>query len=831
MKPGIAPLMHNLQTKLPVPDRLNEFLRVADYLEGGFSRKGATLMTKWIAGLVFPVVLALTAIATVLDAQSQTTSTVVMTGEQNQPSEWGYTSQKTYKDPFNEVDVDVVFTREDGQQWKVPAFWAGGNNWRIRFSPPASGNYKYHAESTDKSNPDLNGHEGTLRVEPYKGSNSLLMHGPLRVSKNHRYFEYADGTPFFWLGDTWWDGLCTRISLDEFKTLAADRQAKGFDVVQIIAGLDPDESPFDIRGRNEGGYVWEPGFARINPAYFDAADARIQALVKSELTPAIVGSWGFYLPLMGMANAKKHWRNLIARYGAYPVVWIITGEVGATYWLAKHPHEENEFQRVGSTELAKYVRSIDPYNHLITAHPSYPNSARHEFVDESALDFDMLQTGHSGWESAANVVAYTSASFSKTPAMPELIGETMYEGHTQSNWQDNSRFAFWASMMNGSAGHTYGAGGIWQMNGKTVPHGPSPTGLYSSVTYDNIPWDEAMRLPGSRQVGIGKSILTKYPWWRFEPHPEWVEPHGTAFQQPHSDWFDVRKRWAEEKGNYLLPYASGIPGEIRFVYVPPGSFLGPLVSGLEKGMEYRASYYDPMTGEQYKLGTLSRPTLTEVFDDSSRSPGKSGWHDSRGQTSPQAGQLLAAGSTWGVFTNVNQVNELVSVEARSDSEAGILLRFHDPNNSLVAVYSATLKGLWIHDRQNGEYGPRLGLTEVPEIGPRIHLVAETHGTSVSLTITDGQHTYRTSPVLVTNIRAGSTGVWSELLSCDSNIGGAACRPAGDAPAEQSSPGFEKFAAYRIEGLATDANPNLVILNAWRAPNLPLMHDWVLVLER
>jgi len=789
-------------------------------------------MTKGIAGLVFSIALVLAAMATVLDAQSQTTPTAVRTAEQNQPIEWAYRSQKTYKDPFNEVDVDVVFTREDGQQWRVPAFWAGGNEWRVRFSPPVPGDYKYHAESTDKSDPDLNGHEGSLRVEPYRGSNALLMHGPLRVSKNHRYFEYADGTPFLWLGDTWWDGLCTRISLDEFKTLAADRHAKGFNVVQIIAGLNPDESPFDIRGRNEGGYVWEPGFARINPAYFNAADARIQALVKSELTPAIVGSWGFYLPLMGMDNAKKHWRNLVARYGAYPVVWIITGEVGATYWLAKHPHEENDFQRKGSTELARYVRSIDPYGHLITAHPSYPNSARHEFLDESVLDFDMLQTGHSGWASAANIVAFVSSDYSKTPAMPVLVGETMYEGHRQQNWQDNQRFAFWVSLMNGAAGHTYGAGGIWQMNGRTVPHGASPTGLQSSITYENTPWDVAMRLPGSQQVGIGKSILMKYPWWRFEPHPEWVEPHGTAFQEPHSDWFDVIKRWDEEKGNYLLPYASGIPGEIRFIYVPPkGAFLGPLVTGLEEDRVYHASYYDPVTGEQYNLGALSRPELTKVFDDSAQSPRKSGWLDSRGQTSPQTGQLLAAGSSWGVFTDVNQVDTLVSVEARGDSEAGILLRFHDPNNSLVAVYSPTLKGVWIHDRQNGEYGPRLGLTEVPEIGSTVRLLAEAHGPSVSLTITDGQHTYRTAPVLVTNTSAGSTGVWSELLSCDRNVGGAACRTADNSPTERSRQTFEKFAAYRVDGIAPDANPNLVILNTWRAPNLPLMHDWVLVLER
>ena len=34
---------------------------------------------------------------------------------------------------------------------------------------------------------------------------------------------------------------------------------------------------------------------------------------------------------------------------------------------------------------------------------------------------------------------------------------------------------FWLCMMNGAAGHTYGANGIWQCNRKGQPHGASPT--------------------------------------------------------------------------------------------------------------------------------------------------------------------------------------------------------------------------------------------------------------------------------------------------------------------------------------------------------------------
>src|SRR5205085_7383415 len=142
-------------------------------------------------------------------------------------------------------------------------------------------------------------------------------HGALRVSADKRYLEHADGTPFLWLGDTWWMGLTKRLHYpEEFNTLLTDRKKKGFNVVQIVAGLYPDMPAFDERGANEAGFPWTRDYARINPAYFDAADYRIAYLVDHGIAPCIVGGWGYHLPWLGVEQMKKHWRNLVARYGA-----------------------------------------------------------------------------------------------------------------------------------------------------------------------------------------------------------------------------------------------------------------------------------------------------------------------------------------------------------------------------------------------------------------------------------------------------------------------------------------------------------------------------------
>jgi hypothetical protein len=107
---------------------------------------------------------------------------------------------------------------------------------------------------------------------------------------------------------------------EDIQMLAADRIKKGFTVVQIVAGLYPDMPEFDPRGANEAGYPWEKGYSRINPAYFDQADLRIQYLAEVGLVPCIVGCWGYFLPIMGLPKMKQHWRYLSTCGRSIPLI-------------------------------------------------------------------------------------------------------------------------------------------------------------------------------------------------------------------------------------------------------------------------------------------------------------------------------------------------------------------------------------------------------------------------------------------------------------------------------------------------------------------------------
>ena len=140
-----------------------------------------------------------------------------------------FTATQDYLDAFHEVTLDALFETPQGCTLRVPAFWAGDRVWKVRYASPLVGTHRWRSACSVTADRGLHDLSGTVIVEPYRGENPLFLHGPLRVADDRRHFEHLDKTPFFWLGDTWWMGLCQRLHWpEEFHQLAADRKAKGF---------------------------------------------------------------------------------------------------------------------------------------------------------------------------------------------------------------------------------------------------------------------------------------------------------------------------------------------------------------------------------------------------------------------------------------------------------------------------------------------------------------------------------------------------------------------------------------------------------------------------
>lgn len=484
----------------------------------------------------------------------------------HRPIELAFRAAQAHAAPFADVVFDVVFRAPDGAELRVPGFHAGGDSWKARYSSAQVGEHRYRTECSVAADAGLHGREGSVVVTAAAGDNLLFRHGPLRVAADARHFEHADGTPFLWLGDTWWKALCKRIDLAGFRELCVDRAAKGFNVVQIVCGPYPDEEVLDARWANEAGLPYPArDFREANPAYFDAAEQRIAALLEHGLVPAIVGGWGrpqaggrSTIDQIGLDGYRRHWRHLIARFGASPVVWILGGEAsdGNGPWAA----------------LADDVRALDPFRRLLTYHaPGDPRTSIRAGNERFA--FDMVAIGHDGMATAAATLALLRSSLAQEPKRPVLCGEACYERHMQANFEDVQRHLFWSLVLSGAAGHTYGAAGIWHAS---VPGDPGITPVYDWTT-----WREGMGYPGAQQLGLGKKLLEELPWHRMAPQPTWV-------------------------GDEL--FAAGIAGECAVVYRPKRGIYdwgGCEVGGLEPAARYVAFWFDPATGRRFPLADVT----------------------------------------------------------------------------------------------------------------------------------------------------------------------------------------------------------------------------------
>lgn len=762
--------------------------------------------------------------------------------------EWTVESRKTYADPFNDLDVDVIF-RKGGMSWRVPAFWRGGQKWTVRFAPPVAGDYSLRLESTDRGNPDLNGDKGTLKTAEYGGQSELLRHGMLRVSRNQRYFEHVDGTPFFWLGDTWWMGLSDRLDWGGFKELAADRRAKGFTVIQVVAGLVPfeEQGPSDPGFCNEGGCVWGEGFSRINPKYFDAADRRIKHLIEVGLVPAIVGGWNNVLARMGTTKMKQHWRYIIARYGAYPTFWIVGGEVidPPPNLAGQIPAHVRPHLRPGWSEIIQYIRESDPYHHPVSAHEAIPPLDL-PLQDERLSDFDLFQSSHGGWPSLATEVAQMGMHYARTEiSKPIVQGEIGYETLGEEHFSNFQRAAFWLSMLNGAAGHTYGANGTFESyTGEKPLH---------RIRWSFMSWQEGMRLPGSYQIGLGAKLLQRYEWWRFTPHPEWVTPRGTTLLKPRTEisGFDPVQEWSQAKGDFRNSYAAGIPGQVRFIYIPHSGVSRtppPTVLELELGVRYHAYFWEPIRGIRFDLGTVTRPVSGEMlFNDKFTEDRSSAWSDQGpDRANRMKGVLLAHGNTLTLHTKNREKNAVASVHMRADADAAIVLRYQDPENYIAAIYSCKERSLHLIDRRDGTDGEALGRTTVTESSADMILSAEVRDGKAAASISSDGRRYTTPIVDIDSTKAGLIGLLhrdtgspqtfddfelrrSSAVMRDAGLGrqlydaegghrGNLAGPPREIWFDQG-PGWDDFGRER----------NL-LLDAYRPEITPAAGDWLLILE-
>jgi hypothetical protein len=429
------------------------------------------------------------------------------------------------------------------------------------------------------------GAEMVIDVIDRPGPGPLDAQGPVRVAADRTHFERDDGSPFLWLGDTWWHALSPRISDEELRDLAIQRVVQGFTAVQLVVGPLPEVREGEPRGVTVGGFSWDSGWSALRPEYFEAADRRIGAIVSAGLVPVIVGAWGYHLDDAGVDVMRAHWSELVARYAASPVAWVVAGEASLPWYeqlfLPETPTHAARLS-AGWAKVAMTIRDLDAFHRPMTVHPSPGVDAYASvdvFPDLTLTDFQMLQTGHWDRGSLPGTMETVARTVALAPRQPVVNGEVCYEGIMGSSWPDTQRFLWWAQVLAGAAGHTYGAQGLWGMNDGTF------TGEVGS--WGDATWREAAALPGAAHIGAARRWLDERPWPGLMPANDLVTPGATP-------------------GLWLRPYAARLRDGRLIVYLPSAALLDNGTSdprqyrevrfgGFPPGHVVRLGYHDPKT--------------------------------------------------------------------------------------------------------------------------------------------------------------------------------------------------------------------------------------------
>jgi hypothetical protein len=440
--------------------------------------------------------------------------------------------------PYAQVTFNGLSGEAKGLAFTVAAFWDEGRNWKARFAPPAAGEWAYVSASGD---PGLNGVKGSFEctawTETEKAANPTRR-GFIRVARSGaragRYFEYSDGTPFLWIGDTWWTWARRGVPFDRFRKVVDDRASKGFTVGQMLFGA------------NNGVYMLgktydAPDFDNIHDAEREIAYANSKGIT------LWVQAWWSARNLdkeAGPEKVRRWWRYVVQRLAAYNLIWNLAGEynmydyggLGLQFWK----------------DTGAMIRREDPYRHAIGAHHTPPGWAGGEMGhsqqwstgevlhNEPWLDFNNSQPGHGKWRNEL-VPQIVSSDYARKPAKPMLVTETWYEFIIGSAPADDVRFAAWSAILSGAAGHTYGGGHQWWAF-IPDPKRPSPPRLGSwPIDPEDV---DTLNYPGAVSMGYMAKFLKSIRWWELEPHPELVSDYPARFCSgiPGSEYL-VYARW------------------------------------------------------------------------------------------------------------------------------------------------------------------------------------------------------------------------------------------------------------------------------------------------
>lgn len=379
------------------------------------------------------------------------------------------------------ISVDLEVTQPSGRKLTIPAFWGqeynrrldgdrevltpqGDGDWRARYLPLESGRHELAVIVRLQGSVAARGTAG-LEVGAAQGR------GFVRVDPGSRYFRFDDGTPFFL------NGLCAcwhgkRGSYDYDDWLAAYEGA-GMNYFRIwmwpnAFGIEWDRGD-RLRYRLDTAWTLDRvlaeaerrglyvllcfdyhGMFEVKPDFWQSNNFWPRHPYNAQNGGPCANQDEFFTNEQARELYRKRLRYIVGRWSAFPSVfaWEFFNEIDNVYRYLRHEHVVAWHRDMGT-----YLRSLDPYQHLISS--SFTGgSERPDLFALPQMDFSQYHSYNE--EHPAEMTAQKTAAFWERYRKPFFVSEY---GTDWKGWKPDTdphlralHQAIWSGAFTGAAG-------------------------------------------------------------------------------------------------------------------------------------------------------------------------------------------------------------------------------------------------------------------------------------------------------------------------------------------------------------------------------------------
>ncbi|MBN2326015.1 MAG: DUF5060 domain-containing protein [Candidatus Omnitrophica bacterium] len=444
----------------------------------------------------------------------------------------------SFENPYDSlnIQVDAEIQRNQNDPFIIPCFFDGGG-WKFRYTPSSPGLYTYRViAKTSAQSEECS--SGVFRVTPNEAP------GFVRIGKNsRRHFVFENGNSYFPLGENMgWVQWSGNPQVQNWIGYLDECSRAGMNWIRIwMCPWGMTELTWTpLNGRYFGYDRYDMVNARVIDGIFQEAEKRgvyIQWVINhhgqysKETNPIwdenpfnrknggfLDEPWEFFTD----EQAKRHYRNrlryLVARWGCstHLMAWEFWNEINLTsnydFEIVKQWHEE----------MASYLRSLDPYDHLLTTSGS---GDREELYTINGLDF--LQT-HAYENNLIGKLERTSIKrIREYPRTPHFFGEMAYDwrGPTKIDPAGVSLHnQLWASV---HATADAGTAMTWWWDNWVRPKNLYPHFRALANYLEGVDWDREYLLPMETVI---RPQAENWGPFNFIPEIGWGRTNRTRFE-------------------------------------------------------------------------------------------------------------------------------------------------------------------------------------------------------------------------------------------------------------------------------------------------------------